>query len=235
MKITEVLVEAPLNWNQGWAGVEAGMTANKAEAEQAKQTKNVVTIALQKWAAIAQQMKAASGQDPTPQQATDWFTKFTGSAPTAAPANTTAATLNQWLTKEISNVMVQRAAGTPQAQPGAQQAQPDAQAQPGAQQAQPDAQAQAGAQQAQPGAQAQAGAQQAQPGAQAQAATDNSQIFADPAAFKAEWDKYVASKSATAPYQLISDPAMLEVLKNMWMRTGGTNLKESKKTTRKAA
>ena len=222
MKITEVLVEAPLNWNQGWAGVEAGMTANKAEAEQAKQTKNVVTIALQKWAAIAQQMKAASGQDPTPQQATDWFTKFTGSAPTAAPANTTAATLNQWLTKEISNVMVQRAAGTPQAQPGAQQAQPDAQAQ-------------AGAQQAQPGAQAQAGAQQAQPGAQAQAATDNSQIFADPAAFKAEWDKYVASKSATAPYQLISDPAMLEVLKNMWMRTGGTNLKESKKTTRKAA
>ena len=222
MKITEVLVEAPLNWNQGWAGVEAGMTANKAEAEQAKQTKNVVTIALQKWAAIAQQMKAASGQDPTPQQATDWFTKFTGSAPTAAPANTTAATLNQWLTKEISNVMVQRAAGTPQAQPGAQQAQPDAQAQ-------------AGAQQAQPGAQAQAGAQQAQPGAQAQAATDNSQIFADPAAFKAEWDKYVASKSATAPYQLISDPAMLEVLKNMWMRTGVTNLKESKKTTRKAA
>lgn len=203
MKITEVLVEAPLNWNQGWAGVEAGMTANKAEAEQAKQTKNVVTIALQKWAAIAQQMKAASGQDPTPQQATDWFTKFTGSAPTAAPANTTAATLNQWLTKEISNVMVQRAAGTPQAQPGAQQAQP--------------------------------GAQQAQPDAQAQPATNNSQIFADPAAFKAEWDKYVASKSATAPYQLISDPAMLEVLKNMWMRTGGTNLKESKKITRKAA
>ena len=216
MKITEVLVEAPLNWNQGWAGVEAGMTANKAEAEQAKQTKNVVTIALQKWAAIAQQMKAASGQDPTPQQATDWFTKFTGSAPTAAPANTTAATLNQWLTKEISNVMVQRAAGTPQAQPGAQQAQP-------------------GAQQAQPDAQAQPGAQQAQPDAQAQPATNNSQIFADPAAFKAEWDKYVASKSATAPYQLISDPAMLEVLKNMWMRTGGTNLKESKKITRKAA
>ncbi len=60
-------------------------------------------------------------------------------------------------------------------------------------------------------------------------------LFSDPAAFKAEWDKYVESKSATAPYQLIADPAMLAVLKDMWMRTGGTNLKESKKNTRKAA
>jgi hypothetical protein len=60
-------------------------------------------------------------------------------------------------------------------------------------------------------------------------------LFSDPATFKAEWDKYVESKSATTPYQLITDPAMLAVLKDMWMRTGGTNLKESKKNTRKAA
>ena len=218
MKVNEVLTEAPLDWNQGWAGVEAGMTSNKADAEQAQQTKRVVTTALQKWTALAQQIKAASGQEPTPQQATDWFTKFTGVAPTAAPANTTAATLNQWLTKEISNVMVQRAAGTAQAQPG---------------QAQQGVPAQQGAQgQTQPG-QAQPTAQPAT--AQAQPAASNSKIFSDPAAFKAEWDKYVASKSGTAPYQLISDPAMLAVLKDMWMRTGGTNLKESKKNTRKAA
>ncbi len=88
-----------------------------------------------------------------------------------------------------------------------------------------------------------AGTTQAQPAtAQAQLATVQAQstggsgkIFADPAAFKAEWDKYVESKSTTTPYQLISDPAMLAVLKDMWMRTGGTNLKESKKNTRKAA
>ena len=91
----------------------------------------------------------------------------------------------------------------------------------------------AGTTQAQP---ATAGTTQAQPAtAQAQSTGGSGKIFADPSAFKAEWDKYVESKSATAPYQLISDPAMLSVLKDMWMRTGGTNLKESKKNTRKAA
>lgn len=47
-------------------------------------------------------------------------------------------------------------------------------------------------------------------------------LFKDPAVFKAEWDKYVAAQSQ--PYQLISDVRMLEVLKSMWMRTGGTKL-----------
>jgi hypothetical protein len=43
-------------------------------------------------------------------------------------------------------------------------------------------------------------------------------MFKDPAAFKAEWDKFVASKPN---YKLIADPALLAVLKNMWMRSGG--------------
>lgn len=47
-------------------------------------------------------------------------------------------------------------------------------------------------------------------------------LFKDPALFKAEWDKYVSAQSQ--PYQLISDVRMLEVLKSMWMRTGGTKL-----------
>jgi len=48
-----------------------------------------------------------------------------------------------------------------------------------------------------------------------------SEIFKDPTKFKEEWDKYVASKGGPASYQLISDPRMLEVLKRLWMRTGG--------------
>lgn len=47
-------------------------------------------------------------------------------------------------------------------------------------------------------------------------------LFKDPNVFKAEWDKYMSTQSQ--PYQLISDTRMLEVLKSMWMRTGGTKL-----------
>lgn len=54
-------------------------------------------------------------------------------------------------------------------------------------------------------------------------------VFKDPAAFKAEWDKFVASKPN---YKLIADPALLTALKNMWMRSGGMKA-ESKKNKRK--
>jgi hypothetical protein len=50
----------------------------------------------------------------------------------------------------------------------------------------------------------------------------SAKLFKDPALFKAEWDKYTAAQ--TQPYQLISDPRMVEVLKDMWMRTGGTSV-----------
>ena len=50
----------------------------------------------------------------------------------------------------------------------------------------------------------------------------SAKLFKDPALFKAEWDKYIAAQ--TQPYQLISDTRMVEVLKDMWMRTGGTKV-----------
>lgn len=50
----------------------------------------------------------------------------------------------------------------------------------------------------------------------------SAKLFKDPALFKAEWDKYTAAQ--TQPYQLISDTRMVEVLKDMWMRTGGTSV-----------
>ena len=46
-------------------------------------------------------------------------------------------------------------------------------------------------------------------------------MFKNPTAFKAEWDKFMESNPT---YKLIADPALLDVLKKMWMRTGGTKL-----------
>jgi len=75
-------------------------------------------------------------------------------------------------------------------------------------------------------------AQGQEPGQQADANKDPQyKIFKDPAAFKSEWDKYVATKSQ--PYQLIADPEMLTALKDMWMRSGGTRV-ESRRPSKKA-
>lgn len=52
---------------------------------------------------------------------------------------------------------------------------------------------------------------------------DAATAFKNPQIFKAEWDKYVANKGGDK-YHLISDPAMLQVLKNIWMRMGGTKV-----------
>ena len=107
--------------------------------------------------------------------------------------------------------------------PSADDAEAAGQAQPGADQAQ--AQAQQG------GDQTQQQPADAQPTQEKPAQPDAGAVFKDPNAFKAEWDKFVAAKSqGGAPYQLIADPKLLQVLKNIWMRSGGTQAAESKKT-----
>lgn len=68
-------------------------------------------------------------------------------------------------------------------------------------------------------------AQPEQPQAQQPAVDPVHAILKDPNAFKAEWDKFIASKPN---YKLIADPQLLSVLKNMWMRSGGMKA-ESKK------
>ena len=55
----------------------------------------------------------------------------------------------------------------------------------------------------------------------AAAAGPDYSMFKDANKFKAEWDKFV---SQNGNYKLIADPRMLEVLKSIWMRTGGTKL-----------
>ena len=225
MKINEILVEAPTNPRVA-GGVPPAV--NNLKANQAR-------------TAAFNQSKLAAQQAGTTQPAT------AGTTQPAQPA--TAGKLNPGKASSALGSFM-RGAGATQ---GADAADAYATAQqntddgyfdhgqwikgpkPGAQ---PTSQlATAGSTQAQP-ATAQADTTQAQPAtaqAGSQSTGGNGKIFSDPVAFKAEWDKYVESKSATAPYQLISDPAMLAVLKDMWMRTGGTNLKESKKNTRKAA
>ena len=65
-----------------------------------------------------------------------------------------------------------------------------------------------------------------QPAAGQQPAADPAHaLFKDPNAFKAEWDKFIASKPN---YKLIADPELLSTLKSMWMRSGGLKA-ESKK------
>lgn len=67
---------------------------------------------------------------------------------------------------------------------------------------------------------------QGQPAAAQQPAADPAHsMFKDAAAFKAEWDKFVAS---SPNYKLIADPDLVSTLKDMWMRSGGLKA-ESKK------
>jgi len=98
----------------------------------------------------------------------------------------------------------------------------------------------------QQGGQGQQGQQQGAQGAQGGQGTQPPQqptdvnkdpkyaMFKDPAAFKAEWDKYVEAQNAKnqekgmGPFKLITEPELLSTLKDMWMRTGGLSVKESR-------
>lgn len=55
----------------------------------------------------------------------------------------------------------------------------------------------------------------------AEAEPNMSEIFKDPAKFKAEWDKILA---ADPKFKLITNPELTSLLKTMWMNTGGTKV-----------
>jgi hypothetical protein len=74
----------------------------------------------------------------------------------------------------------------------------------------------AGVEQQQPAQTQQQGQQQQQ-----QPAGPDFSIFRDAAKFKAEWDTFVKQNPN---YKLIADPELLMLLKDIWMRTGGTKL-----------
>jgi hypothetical protein len=74
----------------------------------------------------------------------------------------------------------------------------------------------AGVEQQQPAQDQQQGQQQQQ-----QPQGPDFSIFRDAAKFKAEWDTFVKQNPN---YKLIADPELLMLLKDIWMRTGGTKL-----------
>ena len=71
-----------------------------------------------------------------------------------------------------------------------------------------------------------ASAQAAHSAPTAPAGTGNS-VFSNPELFKTEWEKYVAAKAPSGNYRLGSDPDMLNLFKDMWMYSGGIEVKES--------
>jgi len=95
---------------KGIAAAKTGYQASQVSRQQAEQTKKVAAGALQKWVAIDTNIKL-SGQQSQPAQAVQWFTTFTGVAPTIAPANTSLNTMSQWVNTEVSNFIAKRALG----------------------------------------------------------------------------------------------------------------------------
>ena len=234
MKINEVITEAGIinTLAQQAAGIggfvtggTSGYTAAVAQKQGQQQLAKDVNAVFQKW-------NAYSGQT-TETDPRNWTAKYFRTTPDKlpeGPTNTSPGTVKQWLTQVeqyYQTGKLQVAGHQPQSQQATQAQQPAQTQQQSAQTQQPAQTQQQPAQViAQQPAQTQQQSSQATPSAE-------TKIFTDPATFKAEWDKYVASKSATAPYQLIADPALLSVLKDMWMRTGGTKV-ESKKNKGRA-
>jgi hypothetical protein len=115
MKITEILTEGPLDFakkvgafaTNGVAGWQSQQVANVTS----NRTNKVADAALLRWSELAQNINAA-GTEPTTQQASAWFTKFAGAAPSTSPADINPKTMKQWLIKEINGLLANRAQGT---------------------------------------------------------------------------------------------------------------------------
>jgi hypothetical protein len=97
MKINEIVTEGKLNEGPldfikkagavaqgGWDTRAWG--AKDAELKSQAKNKKSAGIALQKWNELAQNITQSTGVPPTPEQAKQWFTKFSGQAPAEAPA-----------------------------------------------------------------------------------------------------------------------------------------------------
>ena len=176
-------------------GAKAGWQQQGAANKQLDLIKKVTGNASKDWAEMSQNIKSSTGKPPTADDAVAWFTKFSGTSPSIAPAGSNPAQINQWLQKEISGYMRKKGSapqgtGTATAQPQPGQAQPG--------QAQPQGQTDGGGTQqpgpAQPQGQTDGGGtQQPQPG-QAQPA--------EPIPLPVPLDKLTAEERAELRRQL---------------------------------
>jgi len=137
-------------------GAKLGWQAQGRENKQLDLIKKVTGNASKDWDEMSQNIKSSTGKPPTADDAVKWFTQFSGTSPSIAPAGANPTQINQWLQKEISGYMIKKGSAT--AQPQAGQAQPQGQTdgggtqQPGPAQPQPQGQTDGGGtQQPQPG------------------------------------------------------------------------------------
>ena len=101
---------------------------------------------------MATNIRMSTGKPPTADDAVKWFTQFSGTSPTVAPAGSNPTQINKWLNQQVSGYMVkkgtaQQGSGTATAQPAVQvppvpqptqgQPPPNQPTPPGAQQPQP--------------------------------------------------------------------------------------------------
>ena len=113
-------------------GAKAGWQQQGAANKQLDLIKKVTGNASKDWAEMSQNIKSSTGKPPTADDAVAWFTKFSGTSPSIAPAGSNPAQINQWLQKEISGYMRKKGSapqgvGTTTAQPQPGQAQPQGQ------------------------------------------------------------------------------------------------------------
>jgi len=154
MKINEILVEqqleeGPIDFAKqvgagikglaqgGLQGAKAGYQQQGAANKQQDLVRTVAGNAGKDWAAMAKNIQMSTGKPPTADDAVAWFSQFSGTSPTVAPAGSNPAQINKWLNQQVSGYMRKKgsvppgAAGTttaqPQPQPGPAQPQPQGQ------------------------------------------------------------------------------------------------------------
>jgi hypothetical protein len=148
MKINEILVEqqldeGPIDFAKqvgagikglaqgGLQGAKAGYQQQGAANKQQDLVRTVSGNAGKDWAAMAKNIQMSTGKPPTADDAVAWFTQFSGTSPTVAPAGSNPAQINKWLNQQVSGYMLKKGTaqkpaglGTATAQPATAQQQP---------------------------------------------------------------------------------------------------------------
>jgi len=143
MKINEILVEqqleeGPIDFAKqvgagikglaqgGLQGAKAGYRQQGRANKQQDLVRTVSGNAGDDWADMATNIRMSTGKPPTADDAVAWFTQFSGTSPTVAPAGSNPAQINKWLNQQVSGYMVkkgtaQQGSGTATAQPATAQ------------------------------------------------------------------------------------------------------------------
>ena len=141
MKINEILVEqqldeGPIDFAKqvgagikglaqgGLQGAKAGYQQQGAANKQQDLVRTVSGNAGKDWAAMAKNIQMSTGKPPTADDAVAWFSQFSGTSPTVAPAGSNPAQINKWLNQQVSGYMLKKGTAQKSAGAGTATAQP---------------------------------------------------------------------------------------------------------------